>query len=245
VFEWDEPEDISGIQQYSYAISRASLLGRKEKTGVSADRRIRIPGLDPGIWDFSVAATDKAGHTGPPGRYSIAISDVQDLRVLTKSESWRVSLSGIEIGLYRGEDLVRKERSSGTGEAWFKDLPYGEYRVSIVPGKSNPPQEYEDVRLDEGEQFIQFEVCLAGCAWMICRDELRLWIPAMWLEEGKIELFAGKRELAGTHRLKDLPAKGPFIECPLPGELLEGSFLLLGGPLQKLQWLPIPFKRLP
>jgi predicted RNase H-like HicB family nuclease len=245
VFEWDEPEDVAGIRQYVYTISRASMLGKKEKTGVTAERRVKIPALDQGVWDLNLAATDRAGHTGPPGKYSIAIADTQDLRVLTKSESWRVALSEVEIELYRGESLVRKERSSGVGEAQFKELPYGVYRVAILPGKNNPPQEYEDVHLDEGEQFIQFEVCLAGCAWMISGDKLLLWMPAMWLEGGRIELLPEKGAPVGVHMLKDLPKKSHFLECPLPGNLLAGSFQLKGGSLNKLQWPPIPFKRLP
>ncbi len=248
-FEWGEPKDLSGIKEYMYTCARQALLGKRERRGTTTACSVSLAGLEPGVWDFSVVATDFAGQTGEPGRYTIAISNTQDLGVITKSEIWRAIRAPVEIELRSGEKTVKKVKSDSTGEAWFRNLPYESYTVAITLSKNNPPLEFEEVALEEREPHMRLEVSLAGCAWMICRNTLRLWVPDMWLEGGRVEVLPEKGYAAGvkssTHMLKDLPKRGAFLECPLPDNLLTGAFRFLGGPLTKLQWPPLPFTRLP
>ena len=119
-------------------------------------------------------------------------------------------------------------------------------------GNNSPPLEFEDVAFEEGEPYMRLEVSLAGCAWMLCRNALRLWVPAMWLDGGTIELlpevgaaYSAKSLTIALYELKNLPKRGAFLECPLPDSLLSGTFRLAGGPLDKLQWPLISFTRQP
>lgn len=245
VMEWDEPEDVAGIKGYSYVLTRQAMLGKKERRGATAERTVAFPNLEPGVWEFVVVATDNAGHDGAPGRYSIAVSEKQDLRVGVKSESWRIGSAGVDVLLRSGDNVVRRGKTDDSGDAWFKDMPYDAFTVSIGMGKNNPPLEFEGVALEEGEPFIQFEVTLAGCAWMLCRKVVRLWVPEMWLEGGSLEVL-GERGLAiSKHPLKDLPKRGPALEGPLPDDLLTGAIRLSGGPLDKLNWPILRFRRVP
>lgn len=245
-FEWTEPKDVSGIRQYNYVLSRPSLLGtKKEKTSVTRERKVRIAGIEPGRWDFSVSATDHAGQTGGPGKFQIAVADTQDICVVVKSESWRVAREGLEVELKGREKSGQRTKTAGGGEAWFKERPYGPHTVSIALPKPASPLEFEGVDLEDGEPYMRFEVSLAGCAWMIVRDHLRLWVPPMWLEGGRVEILDEKGKAKAVVNLKDMPRRGPFLETPLPEGLLRGAFQFMGGPLNKLQWPMLGFVREP
>jgi hypothetical protein len=92
---------------------------------------------------------------------------------------------------------------------------------------------------------MRLEVTMAGMAWMVCRDELRLWVPRMWLEGGRVEIVDERNTARGVHLLRDLPRRGVYLACQIPHDLLRGGFQLLGGPLGKLQWPVLTFARLP
>ena len=244
--EWDEPQDMSGISGYDYTLYRSGVMGmRKEKSGTTTERSLKFERLQPGLWDLSVVARDGAGHAGPPGKYPVFIADLQELCVSVKSESWRVSQVGMEVELREGEKILKKAKTDGNGEAWFKDLQYGSYTVIVGLEKMNPPLVFEHVKLEEGEAHVLFEASLAGAAWTICRDSLRFWIQQSWVDGGRVEILSKKEAKVATHKFIELAKAESWLECAIPAGLLEGFFQLLGGPLNKLQWPPIRFARLP
>ncbi len=246
VFEWNEPHDLAGIKGYNYTASRQSMLGmRREKTGSVEGRTLSLEDLEQGNWELTISAVDGAGQAGAPGKYSFVVSDSQDLALNVKSESWRVGQSGMEIDLRSEHESFKKGRTDAGGEAHFRDIPYGTYSVTISKEKSGPPLEFDGILVDEGEEELRMEISVAGCAWMICRDTLRLWVPKMWIEGGIIELSGKTGPLVAAHKLKDLQWYGAFLECPLPPTLRDGQFKLRGGALKKLDWPPLSFRRLP
>ncbi len=245
-FEWTEPADVSGIKHYSYQLTRPSLLGtKKEKASLTRERKVVLTGIEAGRWDFSVTATDHADQTGGPGKYQLAIADTQDLCVVVKSESWRVAREGLEVEVRGREKSVLKARTAGGGEAWFKEQPYARHAVTVVLPKPASPLEFEGVDLEEGEPFMRFEVSLAGCAWMIAKGHLRLWVPSMWLDGGRVEILDEKGKAKAVVNLKDMPNRGAYLETPMPEGLLRGAFQFMGGPLNKLQWPMLGFVREP
>ena len=244
--EWDEPKDVSGIASYAYTLTRPGLLGAKTaKSGVVHQDRLKLPGLEPGAWELTLTATDRAGHTGPPGRYAIAISDVQDLYVVVRSESWRVARENVEIEVREPGKAARKLKTGHGGEAWFRELALSRYLVAVALPKPNPPIEFDGIDLEDGESYMRLEVTMAGMAWMVCRDEIRLWVPRMWLDGGRVEVVDDRNTTRGVHLLRDLPRRGAYLACAIPHDLLRGGFQLLGGPLAKLQWPVLTFARLP
>ena len=246
VISWDEPQDLSGIVGYDYTLYRSGVMGmRKEKSGSTTDKTMKFEKLQPGLWDLSVAARDGAGHAGPPGKYPVFIADLQDLCVSVKSESWRVSQVGMEVELRDGERVIKKTKTDGNGEAWFKDLQYGAYTVIVGMEKMNNPLVFDHVKLEEGEAHVLFEVSLAGAAWTICRNSLRFWIQSSWVDGGRVEILDRKEAKVVAHRFVELAKAETWLECAIPAGMLEGFFQLMGGPLNKLQWPPIRFVRLP
>jgi len=246
VVEWDEPEDLSGVADYTYGLFRSGVMGmRKEKGGTITERTVKFDGLAPGTWDLTLAARDGAGNLGTPARFPVSISETQDLCVMVRSESWRVVQVGMEVELRQDDKPLKRARTGANGEAWFKDLPYGTYSVVVGMGKLNTPLEFDHVKLEEGEAHVQFDVSLAGAAWTICRDFLRMWVQRMWVEGGRVEILNEKEARVAVHHFMALAKAETYLECPLPRNLLNGHFQMMGGALNKLQWAPTKFTRLP
>lgn len=243
---WEEPKDVSGVKGYAYTLSKPGLLGTKTaKTATTAAKSVKFAGMEPGVWEFAVTATDKSGQTGGPGRYQFIIADHQDLCVAVRSESWKVARENVEVSLSADAKQSWKSKTGPNGESWFKEKPYGTYHVSIALPKPNHPLEFDGVDFVEGEPHMRLEATLAGCGWMICKDEIRLWVPEMWLDGGRIEVVDERNKAKGVHPLKGLESRGYYLVCPLPDDLLTGGIQLLGGPLNKLQWPVLTFTRPP
>jgi len=60
-----------------------------------------------------------------------------------------------------------------------------------------------------------------------------------------VEILNQKEAKVASYPFASLAKSESWIECTLPSGLLEGFFQLMGGPLNKLQWPPIRFNRLP
>ncbi|MEK7765948.1 MAG: fibronectin type III domain-containing protein, partial [bacterium] len=245
VFQWEEPADLSGIREYQYSLMRQTMLGmKKDKAGTTPERSVALAGLEPASYELTVTAVDGAGHAGAPAKYPFVVSDTQDVCVAVKSESWRVARAALEVELRAGDKLLKRGKTDGSGEAWFKDMPYEPFAVVVNVPKPNPSLIFEGVAPAPGEAHLRFEVSLASCAWAVCAGGIRLWAPEHWAAEGgRIEIIGEKGPAKGVHMLKDLAREGAYLVCPLPADMPEGKFHLMGGPLNKLDWPPLPFKR--
>jgi predicted RNase H-like HicB family nuclease len=80
VFEWQAPEDPSGIAGYYYLLNRSQSTVPNESNGTwTEDSRVAFAGLEDGVWTLHVTSKDRCGNVGTQAaHYSIRI-DTQAL----------------------------------------------------------------------------------------------------------------------------------------------------------------------
>jgi predicted RNase H-like HicB family nuclease len=79
-FEWDEPEDPSGIAGYFYTFDRSQATVPAEANGTwTQERRAAFAGMEDGVWTLHVVSKDRSGNVGTVAAHCSVRIDTQAL----------------------------------------------------------------------------------------------------------------------------------------------------------------------